>query len=248
MDTVKALSGDDKRLTVPLFMPTEAAHYLAVPPNTLRNWVKGYDFPTKQGTSHSEPIVLSLNGNQRHVRLPFIGLAQALVIDAFRRRKIHMRTIRAALDAIEREIGVEYAIANGRVYTAGASILLDYARSSSDDEIGRDIHALVEPASGQAVFVESVRQYLERISYGKDLWPERVYLPRFQSKVVVDMQRGFAQPMLDKSRIRVMDIADRFYLGGERPEEIAADLEIDEDDVLDVVRHVWQRPQLPAAA
>lgn len=162
-----------------------------------------------------------------------MGLAEALVIAAFRQRKIHMTKIRAALEAIKREIPVEYALANQTVYTSGPDILWDFARKTGDAEI----QALVEPSTGQRVFTEAIRQYLDLIRYDEKIWADRLQLPGFEATpVVVDMKRGFGQPMLAKYRLRVVDVSDRFWYGKDQPADIAADLEIDEREVLDVIR------------
>jgi uncharacterized protein (DUF433 family) len=231
MAKVRPLAKDDPRIIVPLYTFSEVAQYIRLPATTVRNWARGYDYPTTRGPGHSESLVRVLPVSGRQPRVPFMGLAAAVVIAGFRQKKIRMEKIRAALREIERSVGVDYALANEQVYTAGAEILLAYAKKNRDDEI-RD---LIDPTSGQTSFVKPIRQYLELISYGADEWAERIYLPGFKSKVVVDMHRGFGQPILEKHRLRVVDIADRFWYGEDDPADIAADLEIDESEVLDVI-------------
>ncbi len=232
LEKVRPLAKDDPRLTVALYSYAEVAQYTRVPYNTFRNWARGYDYPTRHGSGHSGSLVRVLSSTARQPKVPFVGLAGALVIAAFRQKKIRMVKIREGLNAIEKVVGVDYALANELVYTAGAEILLAYAKKHRDDEI----RALIDPASGQVSFVEPVRQYLELITYGDDQWAERLYLPGFKNtKVVVDMHRGFGQPILEKHRLRVVDIADRFWYGEDDPAAIAADLEIDEREVLDVI-------------
>jgi uncharacterized protein (DUF433 family) len=228
------LANDDLRIVVPLFTFSEVGQYIRVPAATVRNWARGYDYPTRRGIGHSGGLIRVLPSSGRQPRVPFMGLAEALVIAAFRQdKKIPMDKVRAGLKAIQKEVGVDYALANKMVYTDGASILLAYAKKSGDDEI----RALVEPATGQGLFTEAVRQYLTLITYGEDRWAESIELPGFaKTRVVVDTRRNFGQPMLENHRLRVVDITDRFFYGNDDPPEIAADLEIEEREVWDVIR------------
>jgi len=159
---------------------------------------------------------------------------EALVLAGFRRKhNLSMQKIRKALDALEWEIGVKTALANRALYTDGAQILWDYAKKTDD----QDIQELVEPGTGQKVFVEPVRQYLELIAYDADLWASQVTLPEFQPTVVViDLNRAFGGPVLDQYRVRVEDITDRFYRGKDSIGDIAADLEIPPAEVENVIR------------
>ena len=207
----------------------------------MRNWVRGYDYPVHDGHAHAEPLVSSVpKADPSNAVIPFIGLAEALVIQAFKRKNLPIQKVRAALDAIQREVALEHALANRTVYTAGASILWDYAHKSGDEEIAQ----LVEPGTGQTVFTEPVRTYLELISYDPDWWAARIELPAFQpTRVVVDMKRGFGRPILDKQRIPLDGILSRFA-ANERIDDIARDLELDPAEVENVIRAAWR----PAAA
>ena len=235
------LDPSDRRVTIPLFTTREVARYIGVPSSTMRNWVRGYEYPVQGGTSRSDPLVSSVHRSDvSEAIIPFIGLAEALVIQGFKRKSLSIQKVRAALQAIQREVGLEHALANKTVYTAGASILWDYARKASDEEIAQ----LVEPNSGQMVYTDAVRQYLELITYDTAWWAAQIQLPAFQpTRVVVDMKRGFGRPILDKQRLSVDSILGRFA-ANERISEIARDLELDPNEVENVIRAVWR----PAAA
>src|SRR5690348_5982037 len=128
------LAPNDRRLVIPLFTTREVARYVGVPSSTMRNWVRGYDYPVHDGHAHAEPLVSSVpKADPSKAVIPFIGLAEALVIQAFKRKNLPIQKVRAALDAIQREVALEHALANRTVYTAGASILWDYAHKSGDE-------------------------------------------------------------------------------------------------------------------
>jgi uncharacterized protein (DUF433 family) len=205
----------------------------------MRNWIRGYEYPSGPGRNRAEPVVTSI-GPERPSKatVPFVGLAEALVVSGFRRENLSLQKIRAALGAIDREVGLPHALANKTLYTAGASILWDYARLLGDEEIAQ----LVEPSSGQKVFTEPVRQYLKLITYDSDWWAAQIELPAFQpTRVVVDMKRGFGRPILDKHRLAVDELIQRFYDSHDSIKDIAKDLEIDEGEVENVIRAAWRR-------
>jgi uncharacterized protein (DUF433 family) len=236
------LPRDDRRATIPLFTAREAARYVRVPASTMRNWVRGYEYPIGRGAATSAPIVSSLPAERpSHATIPFIGLAEALVVAGFRRKKLSMHKVRSALEVLDRTLGIAHVLANKMLYTDGASILCDYARKAHDQEI----QSLTEPSSGQTVFVDVVRQYLQLITYDADWWASRIELPAFHpTRVVVDMHRGFGRPILDGQRLAVDDILDRFYYGQDSIHDIATDLELDPNEVENVIRAAWR----PAAA
>jgi uncharacterized protein (DUF433 family) len=236
------LPPDDRRASIPLFTAREAARYVRVPASTMRNWVRGYEYPRARGPAIAVPVVSSLPPDKpSRATIPFIGLAEALVVAGFRQKHLSMQKIRAALQALDSEVGIAHVLANRTLYTDGASILWDYARKSHDLEIQQ----LVEPSSGQKVFVDVVRQYLQLITYDSDWWVSQIELPAFQpTRVVVDMRRGFGRPILDKERLAVDDLLDRFYYSHDSIRDIAADLELDPSEVENVIRAAWR----PAAA
>jgi uncharacterized protein (DUF433 family) len=208
----------------------------------MRNWVRGYEYASDDGAGRAAPVVSALpRAKPSRATIPFIGLAEALVVAGFRARHLSMQKIRQALDALDREVGIAHVLASKTLYTDGASILWDYARRAHD----ADIQQLVDPASGQKVFVDVVRQYLQLIAYDADLWASQIALPAFgPTRVVVDMRRRFGRPILDRHRVAVDDLLDRVYVGHESIHDIAADLELPASDVENVIRGAWR----PAAA
>jgi uncharacterized protein (DUF433 family) len=218
------------------------ARFIDLPQSTIRNWARGYEYPVQGGSASAKPIIVTTERERPgYPSIPFLGLAEALVLKSFRERKLSMHKIRTALLALDREMGIDNVLANKALYTDGAQILWDYAKARGDTEIRQ----LVDPGSGQKVFVEVVRRYLQLITYDSDLWAERIELPAYQpTRVVVDMRRGFGRPILEDSRVRVDEIVDRFYSGHDPMQAIANDLELTLTEVENVIRAATR----PAAA
>lgn len=233
-------TAQDRRFTVPLYTVAEAARFLAVPPSTLGTWSKGYvRRPAGRPTVHGAAIVTSLPAERGWPSIPFGGLAEAMVLAAFRRSGVSLQHIRLAVDVLSREMEVEHALASRRLYSDGAVILFDYADRQSDDELA----GLTEVVSHQRVFSAVVRDYLERIEYGDDLWAVRVTSPATPRPVVeADPARAFGQPIFKRGAAPVESIESRIK-AGEAIDHVAADFGVPADDVAE-----YLRVPLPVAA
>jgi len=64
--------------------------------------------------------------------VPFIGLAEGYVLAALRKAGVSLQRIRPALNHLQRELGLEHALASRRLYTDGAEVLYDYAERQAD--------------------------------------------------------------------------------------------------------------------
>ncbi len=217
----------DIRFTVPLYTSREASWMLGVPARTFHAWTRG-DM-VSNGQRH-RAIVTSLDVPGRQPSIPFIGLAEGMVVAAFRRAGVSMQHIRKALRVLESEIGLEHALASRRLYTDGAGILYNYARESDDEEL------LVTVLTGQRAFADIIRQYLRRVEFDSDTWALRLHLPiTDRPLLVVDPSRGFGQPLFVKSGAPVHAVLERFR-AGESLESVAGDFDLSPDDLEDVIR------------
>jgi uncharacterized protein (DUF433 family) len=221
----------DLRFDVPLYTVQEAASFLGVPRSTFTNWARGYVRQTAdQHEIRGAPLITAVDAPERLPRIPFVGLAEGMVAAAFRKAGVSMQHIRRSLHALQEQLGIEHALASGRLYTDGSSILYDYATRFGDEEI------LTVVLSGQRVFSDVVRDYLQRISYGPDDLADRMVLPITQRHVVeVDPRRAFGQPVFVRGGARMEDVLDRFR-AGEPLASVATDFELESQDVEDVIR------------
>lgn len=154
-----------------------------------------------------------------------MGLAEAMVVASFRSTGVSLQHIRNAVTVLEREIGIEHALASQRVFTDGASILYDYAKGENEEEL------LTHVVTQQRVFADVVNDYLRRITYGPDEWPVRLVSPVTTREIVAaDPQRSFGQPIFIRGGVRVEDVLDRIR-ADERPIEVAADMGVPLEDV-----------------
>jgi hypothetical protein len=91
----------------------EAAGYLAVPPSTLTTWAYGYERRRAGARNATAPPIVTAVRPERpgDPAVPFIGLAEAYALAAFRHAGVPMQRIRPAIDVLGRELGLEHALA-----------------------------------------------------------------------------------------------------------------------------------------
>lgn len=78
---------------LPSYSITEAAHYIGIPASTLKTWFRGYKGPTgKRYPALIKPA------DPKRLLLSFYNLAEAHILDAARRRRVHERKLRIAVE------------------------------------------------------------------------------------------------------------------------------------------------------
>src|SRR5438445_3163303 len=146
---------DPVRFDKPRYTAPEAAAYVGVPRSTLETWVRGYlRRPQGRKAVQGEALLTSVPG--RTLSIPFVGLAEGMVLAAFRETGLPLQRIRPALDRLRAEHDLEHALASDRLYTDGAEVLYDYARAHGD----KQLRLLTVVRSGQRVFHEVIERYL----------------------------------------------------------------------------------------
>lgn len=163
---------DDLRFSRPLYTVAEAARLVGMSPTTLATWAQGYVrmFPGRSRVSQG-PVITALPFDG-HASIPFIGLVEATVVQAFRRTGLSMQRVRRALQILAVQGELEHALASRRLYSDGAQVLYDYAKAEGE----RQLRLLTVVSSGQRVFHEVIEEYLERITFG-DAWASALIVP-----------------------------------------------------------------------
>lgn len=213
------LPADDPRVGIPLYALAEVAQYLRIPYSTLQSWV--------HPSGGRSPLVSSLPRTGHEASVPFIGLAEAFVLQAARRAGVPRSRIRPGVEAVRSELGLEHALATRVLYTDGAELLVKYAADEADLEVAR---------TRQRQLTETVRDQLQLLTYGSDGYASRLQLPDFESVgVIVDPGVAFGYPVVEKTGTRIADVVDRFW-AGESLHDIAYDFGLTEEAVEALVR------------
>lgn len=236
-----ALLGDASsaldRFSSPLYTVVEAARYLDVPVSTLRSWAKGYRRAGKGRLAVTgSPVLTTVKSSRRGPVIPFVGLAEGLVLTAMRRAGVPLQRIRPALARLDEELGLQHALASRRLYTDGAEVLYDYAETGEDEEAARAARELVVVRSDQRVFNEVVDAYLRRLEFAEDGYVQLIRLPAYEvAEIVVDPARGFGQPIFARGGARLED-ALALFRAGEPLDVVAQEYGIPPAELEDAVR------------
>jgi uncharacterized protein (DUF433 family) len=220
----------------------EAASYLSIPPTTLRNWVYGYPrYSAGERGAVAIPVVTAVHPERRdRPSLPFIGLAEAYALAAFRKAGVPMQRIRPAIDVLARELGLEHALASRRLYTDGAEVLYDYAQHAADTPEGESAKDLVVVRNNQRVFKEVVDLYLRRIEFAPDGYAQLIRLPQYKlAEVTIDPDHAFGRPRFAHGGVVVEDVIDLFR-AGEPVDAVAGEFGLTRDEVEDAIRVATQ--------
>lgn len=226
------------RFDTPLYTVPEAARYLDVPASTLTTWTHGY---RRRAAGRREvvgvPVLTALpKAGLRSPIIPFIGLAEGVVLTAMRRSGVPLQRIRPALTRLEEQFGLRYALASKRLYTDGAEVLFDYAETGDDPAAARAVRDLVVVRNDQRVFNEIIEAYLRRLDFGADGYARLIQLPAYETAdVVVDPTRGFGQPIFARGGARLEDVLALFR-AGEPLDVVAAEYGIPREHLEDAVR------------
>lgn len=239
-DTIASLPPDDPRVCRALFTVADASGWLTVPRSTFHGWVHGCERPAPGGGGlplSGRPIVLSLPARRGEPAVPFLGLAEGLVLNAFRRAGVPLQRIRPALERLDQEMGLRHALASDRLTTDGAEVLYDYGARLDPEGIGE----LVTVRSGQRVFAPVVREYLRRIRYADDHWADRLELPGYAvASVLVDPVLACGRPVLEPSGIPAEHVLHR-WIAGDSLAELAEAFGLGALELEDVIRAATRR-------
>ena len=236
-------TSDQLRFDVALYTVADAARIVDVHPSTLATWAKGYTRRPPGGQPVVGPpiITAAAAGRWGEPTIAFVGLAEALVLAAVRRSGVPMQRVRPALEALQKEIGVEHALASRRLFSDGAELLYDFGESRRGTDEGDRALELVVVRSGQRVFADVIRDYLQRIEYAEDDYAAVISVPAYaRADVVADPTRSFGAPIFQRGGVRVEDVLERFW-SGDTLGEVAAEFGVPVDHVEDVVRVASRR-------
>lgn len=226
------------RFRTPLYTDREAALYLGVPASTFESWAKGYvrrfpDRPQVRGA----PVLTRLATHRRvDASIPFVGLAEGLVLAAIRRCGVPLQRIRPALERLQAEIGFEHALASRQLYTDGAEVLYDFAQRSGDSRPGQGARQLVVVRNDQRVFNEVIERYLRRVKFAPDGYAQSIRLPHYTvAEVIADPARSFGQPVFARGGARVEDVLGLFR-SGESLSTVSEEFGVPAEHVEDALR------------
>jgi uncharacterized protein (DUF433 family) len=195
--------GRDPR-EIPAYGLVEAAHYLRLPEQTIRQWLYGRTLPNGKV---SKPLVSP--ASPRTHQVSFVNLLELHVLSAIRREhKVNMRKIRQAVDELEKQFRSSHPLVDQEMLTDGTDIFVD--------SIGQLVNL---NKHGQYAMREVLSAYLKRIERDEAGLAIRLYpftrrlgedTPRI---IAIDPRVAFGRPVIAGTRIPTAEVAERFKAG-----------------------------------
>jgi uncharacterized protein (DUF433 family) len=181
-----------------------------------------------------KPLVYSFQKEGNYASIPFVGFAEAFVLAAAKRHGLKPGPVRQGVEAVRKEIGLEYALATRRLYMDKTELLLSYALDPNED--------MTVARNRQLQMNETVKDDLALITYGSDDVAETIQLPIFKrTKVIVDPREAFGQPIVERTGTRVRDVLALWW-ADENMSDIAYDFDLEPAEVEDIVRAQTKPP------
>lgn len=226
--------GRDPR-DIPAYGLKQAAHILDLPQSTLRNWVRGWSYPTQAKGKASSPPLIELPRGADGLTLSFNNVIEAHVLSAIRRAHgVKMRLVRKALDYLVAHMGVERPLVSQAFKTDGVDLFVEH------------LGAIVNVSSdGQLEIREVIDAYLDRVARAPDGVADRLYPftrgglddPRF---VVINPRVSFGRPMIERVSVPTDIIASRFS-AGDSHNDLMDDFGCSRDEVDEAIRYELRR-------
>jgi uncharacterized protein (DUF433 family) len=215
---------------LPAYPLREAAHYLRLPPTTLRQWVRGRSYPVATGTARSEALI-ALPADSSST-LSFLNVVEAHVLAAVRREhRVGLGQIRGAVEFVRKRLGIDRPLAHVDFETDGVDLFVQHVNELLNVSQG-----------GQVAMREVMRAHLKRIErdeagLARRLWPfTRDAAPGDQPRVVViDPRVQFGRPVLADTGVPTAILAERFR-AGDSIEALATDYQCGSDLIAEALR------------
>jgi len=218
--------GKDPR-ELPAYTMAEAARCLELAPATLRSWVAGREYPRGDEVAFFEPLIARPDGSS--TQLSFWNLIEAHVLRALRvKHSVSIKAVRHALDFAQRRLRLERLLLRRELCTEAGDLFLD--------KYGELINL---SKSGQLAMKMMLQGHLERVDWGKEKWPIRLYpfsrrfpvpeeVPplRASKLIVIDPHISFGKPVIQRKGITTAVIADRID-AGESIQDLAEDYDLE---------------------
>jgi uncharacterized protein (DUF433 family) len=217
-----------------------AARIVGMPTSTLSSWAKGYErrFADRPPVTMGPVITAVEPLYPGGPSIPFVGLVEAMVVQAFRRTGLPLQRVRRALEVLAHQGELEHALVSQKLYTDGANVLYDYAIGAGDGLI----RLLTVVDSGQRVFHEVVDAYLRRIHFGDDPWAIEVVVPVTEHEILrIRPEVASGDPLFVAGGAPLSAVVSRFR-AGEPVELIADDYDVPIDDVREALDAIEPTP------
>jgi len=201
--------GKDPR-ALPMYTFPDAARATGIPPSTLRSWVAGQRYRTRESWSRFHPVIQ--RPEEDDSRLSFLNLIEAHVLRALRQtHAVPLEEVRQAVSMAEEELGIERLLVDPRLKTSAGTLFLDFYTGLLE----------LKPSRQFAIRV-TLERYLERVEYDDTGVPtlffpfEHLPEPTTTRAIALSPFVSFGKAVIRRRGISTRSIVDRLDAGETR--------------------------------
>lgn len=190
----------------------EVARLIGSTPETVGRW-------TTTGRDGKAPLVEPSLG----WAFSFLDLISLRVVVTLRRRGVKLDEIRNGIRYLSKQLKTDRPLAHEELATVGDSWFANIAAARAES----DPDWVNAGKSGQGAFFAIIEPAIDRIEYDHSMasrW-------RPAERVSIDPEVQTGAPCIDGTRIPTATVIELVRKGGDDPEDVAFDLEIDIEDV-----------------
>ncbi len=223
-----------------LYSIGEAARLLEIVPSRLRRWLEG---ARVRGVSYPPVIRRRPTGSGDVTWAEFV---EAGLLREYRGRGVTLQHLRPFIERMRDAYEVAHPLAHFKPMVDGPSRQLMIELKQLQDSVGLDDDlSLVRAVSGQLVWAEPMRAFLDKVEFDAAGIGRRMYPLGRAEPVVIDPEVAFGIPQI--RGVRTETIAEAIA-AGESPRQVAAGYGVTADEIMAAVR--WElrvRPRTLAA-
>ncbi|WP_404783410.1 DUF433 domain-containing protein [Altericista sp. CCNU0014] len=206
---------DDDVYNIPAYPVTDAARYLRIPLATLRTWLQGRSYLTKNGQQAFEPLIQRPSPDLP--QLSFTNLVEAHVLRSIREiHGIKLDKVRKALDYMGQQFDTTHPLVMKRFQTDGVDLFVD------------EMERLVNVSrAGQLAMRDTLKGLLTRVEWDANGLATRFFPiievvpdPVSDKIIFLDPSIRFGKPVIAGKGVPT-DIIAELYNAGDSIDDIA---------------------------
>lgn len=204
-----------------MFTEAEAARLLRVPQRTLNYWLEG---GTYRNTTYRPVIRVEPRGG--HAAVTWAEFVEAGLLREYRQtHRVPMAELRAFIERMRQEFSIPYPLASERPYVSGRDLVAE-----AQDAAGLDAGlCLVAVVRGQYVLTPAADSFYRRVTWEGNV--AAAWRPHDDPQSPVLMEPGMRAGRPAVKGISTEALWEHEQ-AGEAVSDIAADYDLDEEDVL----------------
>ena len=234
MATPVLASPNERWRTRPVYSISQAAGLAHTSSATVRRWLYGYDQPGHQ----MHPVFSDRDDENGY--LSFLDVAEIVVASGFRRKGITLERIRGAWRYAASSWAVDYPFATLNMKQYGLHVVTEFQLQEPGTAL------LVLDMQGQLSFPGLVAESLENFDW-LDQWASRWFPVGKDVPIVIDPQMAAGRPTVENRGITIDTIMRRFTTGKQDPSFIAEDYDINEANIMNIIRYATENRHRLAA-